>query len=368
MNVPFVDMVRNLEPQMEKLQQAACDVIASGHFIGGEHVKGFEREMAEWMGVEEFCGVACATSGLFAALKALGVGPGDEVITTVHTAIPTAEAITLTGARVVFCDINAAGGCYNMDADAVESKITEKTKAIIAVHLYGHPLDLDTIMDVARRHNLKVIEDCAQAQGAKYKGKYVGLYGDVAVYSFFPSKNLGGFGDGGAVTAKDPDVMRRVRMVSNHGRTRKYHHEIEGINSRLDTIQAAMLRVILPGLDAWNEARNTAAGWYKEQLDGINDLVLPLQIEGRFHIYHVFVVVIPDRDDFGKYLHDRGVQTGVHYPYALNLQPAYAYLGQGKGSFPNAEYACKHMLSLPMFPSIKREEVDYACEQIRSYF
>lgn len=368
MSVPFVDMARNLAPYQVALEQAACDVIRSGHYIGGEQVKSFEREMSSWLGVDEFCAVGCATSGLYAALRALGVGQGDEVITTVHTAIPTAEAITLCGAQVVFCDISAKDGCYNMDVAAIEEKITEKTKVILAVHLYGHPIDLDTILAVAKKHNLKVLEDCAQAQGAKLNDQYVGTFGDAAVYSFFPSKNLGGFGDGGAVTAKDPAVLKKVRMVSNHGRTRKYHHEIEGINSRLDSIQAALLRILLPGLDAWNQARNAAAQQYIERLTGVEGLILPYQAPNRLHVFHVFVVVAPDRDDFGTFLHDRGVQTGVHYPYSLNMQPAYAYLNQGKGAFPHAEYACKHMLSLPMFPSIKEDEVAYVCEQIRAYF
>ena len=368
MNVPFVDMVRNLAPYREALHRAACGVIDSAHFIGGEDVKAFEKEMASWLGVNELCGVACATSGLFAALKGLGVGPGDEVITTVHTAIPTSEAITLTGAQVVFCDIESKPGCYNIDTDAIESKITKRTKGIIPVHLYGHPARLDQVLAIAQKHHLFVLEDCAQAQGAKYNGRLVGTFGDAAVFSFFPSKNLGGFGDGGAVSAKDPAIMKRIRMVSNHGRTKKYEHEIEGINSRLDTIQAAMLRVTLPALDGWNAARNRLGGWYREQLAGIPGLVLPVEEPGCFHVHHVFVVVTEERDRFAEFLAKRGVETGVHYPHALNVQPAYARLNQGRGSFPRAEYACEHMLSLPMFPTITREEVTYVCEQIKAFF
>ncbi|MDD2235969.1 MAG: DegT/DnrJ/EryC1/StrS family aminotransferase [Kiritimatiellae bacterium] len=368
MNVPFVDIVRNLAPYREQLKQAACEVIDGAHFIGGPDVKAFEREMAAWLGVEEVCAVGCATSGLFSALRGLGIGPGDEVITTVHTAIPTSEAITLTGAQVVFCDIEAEPGCYNIDVGAIEAKITSRTKAIIPVHLYGHPFQLDPVLEIARKHKLYVVEDCAQAQGAKYRDRYVGTYGDVAVFSFFPSKNLGGFGDGGAVIAKDPAVLKKIRMVANHGRTKKYQHELEGINSRLDTIQAAMLRVILPGLGAWNEARHAAAERYKQKLAGIPGLILPVEAEGCFHIYHVFVVVTEERDRFAEYLLAQGVQTGVHYPRALNLQPAYAHLHQGRGTFPRAEYACEHMLSLPMFPTITEAEIDYVCEQARHFF
>lgn len=368
MNVPFVDIVRNLAPFREQLKKAAADVIDGAHFIGGPDVKAFEREMADWLGVDEICAVGCATSGLFCALRGLGVGPGDEVITTVHTAIPTSEAITLTGARVVFVDIEPQPGCYNIDADAIEAKITPKTKAIIPVHLYGHPFQLDRILEIARKHHLPVVEDCAQAQGAKYGDRYVGTFGDAAVFSFFPSKNLGGFGDGGAVTAKDPSVLKRIRMVANHGRTKKYLHELEGVNSRLDTIQAALLRVILPTLDAWNQARNRVGERYKEQLAGLEKLILPVQAKDCFHIYHVFVVVTEERDRLADFLKEQGVETGVHYPHALNLQPAYAHLQQGRGSFPHAEYACEHMLSLPMFPSITDEEVDYVCGQVRRFF
>jgi dTDP-4-amino-4,6-dideoxygalactose transaminase len=366
--VPFVDMVRNIAPFRDALHRAACGVIDSGHYIGGEQVKGFEREMAQWLGVDEICSVGCATSGLYATLRALGVGPGDEVITTVHTAIPTAEAITLCGADIVFCDIGPGAGCYNIDPAEIEKKITERTKVIMPVHLYGHAAELDTILSLADKHGIKVLEDCAQAQGARYKGQYVGTFGDAAVFSFFPSKNLGGFGDGGAATAKDAEVRKMIRMISNHGRTKKYHHEIEGINSRLDAMQAALLRVVLPAIDDWNDARRAAAARYRERLSGIDGLVLPQEADDCRHVYHVFVVVVEDRDDFGEYLHHHGVETGVHYPYALNTQPAYARLCQGEGAFPLAEHACTHMLSLPMFPSITEEEVDYACETVRGYF
>ena len=367
-NVPFVDIRRNLAPKMEELHQAACNVLDSAHFIGGPEVKNFESEMAAWLGVEEVCGVACATDGLYAALRALGAGPGDEVITTAHTAIPSTEAITMTGAQVVFCDIEPGAGCYNIDAAAIEAKITDKTKVLMPVHLYGHPAELEPILALAKKYNLKLLEDCAQAQGARYKGEYVGTYGDAAVFSFFPSKNLGGFGDGGAVTARDPEVMKRVRMISNHGRTLKYHHEIEGINSRLDSMQAALLRVILPGLDGWNAARARAAAWYNEGLAGIAQVALPQCAADCEHIYHVYVVVVPDREALSVHLKEQGISTGVHYPFALNEQPAYARLNQGTGSFPHAEYACKHMLSLPMFPTITKDEVDCVCAAIKTYF
>lgn len=366
MKVPFLDLIRQHEPIKRALHEAATRVIDSGVYIGGDEVRSFEREMASWLGVPEVCGVACATSGLFAAVKCLGIGPGDEVITTVHTAIATAEAISLAGAKIVFCDIGERS--FNIDPSEIRKKITARTKAIIPVHLYGQPVALDEILDIARQHGLAVIEDCAQAQGAKYKGRYVGTFGDVAVFSFFPSKNLGGFGDGGAVTARDPQVMKRIRMFSNHGRESKYVHEFEGINSRLDAIQAALLRVCLPYVDEWNARRRKAARLYSEWLSEIPQVQVPQELPDTEPVYHVYCILVPDREALRNYLKERGVGTGIHYPLALNQQPAYAHLGQGTGSFPRAEYACAHMLSLPMFPNITEEEIRYVCNCIREFF
>lgn len=362
MKVPFLDLSRQHAPIRERLHEAACRVIDSCNYIGGEEVQAFEKEMARWLGVPEVCGVACATSGLFAVIKSLGIGPGDEVITTVHTAIATAEAITLSGAKVVFCDIKA--GTFNIDPDEVRKKITARTKAIIPVHLYGQPANLDAILAIAQEHKLKVIEDCAQAQGAKYKGRYVGTWGDAAVFSFFPSKNLGGFGDGGAVTAQDSALLKRIRMFSNHGREAKYVHEFEGINSRLDAMQAALLRVCLPYLDEWNAKRRAAACRYSERLSTVPHVRVPTELPETEPVYHVYCILVPDREKLRNYLKENGISTGIHYPYSLNVQPAYAYLQQGAGHFPNAEYACAHMLSLPMFPEITTDEIDYVCDCI----
>jgi dTDP-4-amino-4,6-dideoxygalactose transaminase len=364
--VPLVDFKRQYADLRNILHQAACQVIDSAHYIGGEEVKAFEQEMAQWLGMPEVCGVACATSGLFAALKCLGIGPGDEVITTVHTAIATAEAISLTGATVVFCDIQK--GYYNIDPAQAEKKITDKTRALVPVHLYGQPADMDAFLQLGRKHKLLVIEDCAQAQGAKYRGNHVGTLGDAGVFSFFPSKNLGGFGDGGAVTAKDPAVMKKIRMFSNHGRTSKYLHEFEGINSRLDALQAALLRVCLPRLDAWNAHRRLAASWYDEGLSGIEQLAYPQVLPHTEPVYHVYVIRVPDRDRLQAFLKKHGIETGIHYPYSLNTLPAYAHSTGRNGNFAEAEDACAHIVSLPMFPAITREEVEYVCSTIKSYF
>ena len=353
--IPFVDFNRLHAPIREALHDAAIRVIDSGRYIGGEEVKAFERDMAAGMGVAEVCGVSCATFGLFASLKCLGIGPGDEVITTVHTAIATAEAISLTGARVVFCDL--APGCFFLDPAQVEARITPRTRAIIPVHLYGQPADLDAFARIAQQHGLYLIEDCAQAQGARYHGRQVGTIGDVGVFSFFPSKNLGGFGDGGAVVARDPKLMKKIRMFCDHGRTSKYLHEFEGINSRLDALQAALLRVCLPHLDEWNAGRRKAAAWYDEELDGIGALTRPQVLAETVPVYHVYAILAPQRDELQARLKERGVETGVHYPYSLNVLPAFTRLNQGAGTFPNAEYACSHVLSLPMHPTITREEI-----------
>jgi dTDP-4-amino-4,6-dideoxygalactose transaminase len=366
MKIPFLDLARQHEPIRKALHESACRVIDSGQYIGGEEVRSFEREMAEWQGVPEVCGVACATNGLFATLRCLGIGCGDEVITTVHTAIATAEAITLTGAQVVFCDIQP--GFFNMDPAEVEKKITPRTRAIVAVHLYGQPLDTHILRAMADKHNLFLVEDCAQAQGARLRGVRAGNVGDAAVFSFFPSKNLGGFGDGGAVIARDPALLKKIRMFSNHGRTDKYLHEFEGTNSRLDALQAALLRVCLPHVDEWNSKRRTVAGWYREELAGLEEVTLPRELPGSEPIYHVYVILVPDRNGLQDFFKKCGIATGIHYPYSLNTLPAYARLNQGAGSFPEAEKACAHMLSLPMFPAMTRDEVASVAAATKEFF
>jgi dTDP-4-amino-4,6-dideoxygalactose transaminase len=366
MKIPFLDLARQHEPIRKALHESACRVIDSGQYIGGEEVRAFEQELAEWQEVPEVCGVACATNGLFATLRCLGIGPGDEVITTVHTAIATAEAITLTGAQVVFCDIQP--GFFNMNPAEVERKITTRTRAIIAVHLYGQPLDTNALRHIADKNNLYLVEDCAQAQGARYKDVRTGNVGDAAVFSFFPSKNLGGFGDGGAVIAKDPTLLKKIRMFSNHGRTDKYLHEFEGTNSRLDAIQAALLRVCLPHVDEWNLKRRTVAGWYREELAGLEEVTLPRELPDTEPIYHVYVTLVTDRNALQNFLKKCGIDTGIHYPYSLNTLPAYARLNQGEGSFPEAEKACAHMLSLPMFPAMTRDEVARVAAAIKEFF
>lgn len=363
--VPFVDLHRWHGPIHDRLKQAACSVIDRGCYILGPDVRAFEQELAVWLHVPEVCGVSCATSGLWALLVGLGIGPGDEVITTPLTAIATSEAISLAGAKVVFADIDPATCC--LDPSKAREKITPCTKAIIPVHLYGHPADLDAFQALAKEHNLRLIEDCAQAQGARHRGAYVGTQNDAGVFSFFPSKNLGGFGDGGAVVARDPAVLKKARMFSNHGREGKYWHEFEGTNNRLDTIQAAMLRVALPRLEDWNAQRRAAAAWYDARLANTPGVIMPAVRPNCEPVYHVYVIRVADREGLAEHLQKHGVATGIHYPHALHRLPAYAHLGLGEGSLPEAEKACATVLSLPMFPGITEEEVDYICQVIRDF-
>lgn len=364
--IPFLDLKRQYAPYLDELKQAAAQVLTQCDFIGGHAVGEFERELADHLGVEEIVGVGSATGGLFAALKCLGIGPGDEVITTAHTAIATAEAITLTGARVVFADIDPH--TYLLDPEQVVRHITPRTKAVIPVHLYGHPADMTQFQQIAQRHRLALIEDCAQAIGARYQGHPVGTLGDVGVYSFFPSKNMGGFGDGGAVVARDPALRKRIRMHCNHGREDKYLHEFEGTNSRLDTLKAALLRINLRHLEQWNQQRHQAAALYEAQLAQVSQVQRPVELAGCEHVYHLYVVQVPDREALAAHLQRDGIQSGLHYPQALNTQPAYRYLEQGAGSLPVAERVCAQVLSLPISPVITPDEVTQVCRSIAAFF
>ncbi|MEA3220931.1 DegT/DnrJ/EryC1/StrS family aminotransferase [Immundisolibacter sp.] len=363
--VPLVDLRRQYAPLLPALQAAACQTLADCDFIGGKAVRVFEAEFATALGVAASVGVANATAGLHAALHALGIGPGDEVIVPAHTAIATAEAVTLAGAQVVFADIEP--DTCTLDPDDVARRITPRTRAIVPVHLYGHAADLDRLLPLARAHALWVVEDCAQAVGAQLHGQALGSFGDAGVYSFFPSKNLGGFGDGGAVIARDPALLKKIRMYSNHGREDKFRHDFEGTNSRLDTLQAALLRVNLPHLATWNAARRAIADQYRQRLGHLDWLQLPVQRDGAEHIYHVYVVRTQQREALAAHLHELGIRTGLHYPIALHRQPAYARLNLGPGSLPVAEEACASCLSLPMFPGLTPAEVERVCDAVEAF-
>jgi dTDP-4-amino-4,6-dideoxygalactose transaminase len=322
--------------------------------------------MAEWMEIAEVCCVSNCTHALYLTLKALGIGDGDEVITVPNTAFPTSEAIRLAGAQVVFADIEP--GFYALDPRAAEAAITNKTRAIIPVHLYGIPADMDAFTRLAEKHDIFVIEDVAQAQGAVYKGRRVGTFGRAGCFSFFPSKNLGAFGDGGAVASGDAELIKKVRMLANHGREEKYTHIVHGTNSRLDTIKAGQLSVCLEHLDEWNQERRNAAALYDELLKPYEEIVRPQVPPGCDAIWHVYVIRYSDRDKLAAFLNERGIKTGLHYPRPLHLQPVYEYLGLSPGSLPRAEAACREVLSLPMFPKITADEIKAVAVAIGRFF
>jgi len=364
-NVPFVDLNRQFEALLPAIRQAMDNIIKGCTFINGPAVRQFEEQMARWIGVDGVCGVSNGTHALFLTLKALGIGEGNEVITVPNTAFPTAEAISLSGADVVFADIKP--GSYNLDPEAAEHAITPKTRAIIPVHLYGIPADMESFMRLADRYNLSIVEDVAQAMGAVYKGKRVGTIGAAGCFSFFPSKNLGTFGDGGAVASSDQALITKVRMLANHGRLEKFSHSIMGTNSRLDTLKAAQLAVCLDHLDDWNRSRQNAAAHYNELLKSYDEIILPTVPEGCDAVWHLYVIRHKKRDELKSFLQERGIRTGLHYPLPIHRQQAYEYLGLSEGSFPNAEAACREVLSLPMFPFMHTGEIEAVVKAISQF-
>ena len=366
MNVPFVDLSRQFEPILPDIQAAISSVIERCAFVNGPEIKEFEKRMAQWLNSSAVCAVSNCTHAIYLTLKALGIGEGDEVITVPNTAFPTSEAINLSGAEVVFADITP--GFCTLDPKGAEQAITSKTKAIIPVHLYGLPADMDAFISLGRKHNLFIVEDVAQAQGARYKGQRVGTMGQAGCFSFFPSKNLGTFGDGGAVCSKDVGLIKKVRMMANHGREDKYTHQLLGTNSRLDTLKAAQLGICLNYLDGWNQQRRHAADLYDELLKPYEEIMRPQVLPQCDAVWHVYVIRYKHRDSLAAFLNQRGIKTGLHYPSPLHFQPAYQYLGLSQGSLPEAEAACREVLSLPMFPKITSEEVKAVATAIGQFF
>jgi dTDP-4-amino-4,6-dideoxygalactose transaminase len=354
MNVPLVDLYAQYLSIKPDVDTAIERTIARSAFIGGEELRSFESEFAKYCEAAACVGVGNGTDALYLTLRALGIGAGDEVITVAHTFIATAEAISSTGAHPVFVDIKT--DTMLMDPDLIESAITPRTRAIIPVHLYGQPCEMDRIMEIAMRHGLKVIEDAAQAHGARWRGRRVGSIGDVACFSFFPGKNLGAYGDAGGVVSRDEDLIRRIRMLANHGRMDKYVHQIEGVNSRLDNLQAAILRVKLRRLDTWNAARERHAQRYCEILSNCG-VILPVVHPEVETVWHLFVIKVQDRDRLQAELNERGIAAGVHYPVPLHRQPAYQHLGIPKGALPVTEQVASHILSLPMYPELTEDQI-----------
>ena len=358
MNIPFVDLKAQYVVIKDDVQMAINRVLDNTSFILGSEVAAFEAAFAGFVGVGHAVGVSSGTAALHLALKACGVKPGDEVITAANTFIATAEAIVYLGATPVFADVDAE--TQTLDVGQAEALITPKTKAIVPVHLFGHPADMDPILDLAKAHGLTVVEDAAQAHGAEYKGRRIGGLGHAACFSFYPGKNLGAYGDGGAVVTNDSALAEQIRMVRNHGRAEKYEHLTIGHNYRLDALQAAILGVKLERLDQWNAARREHAQAYNGKLAGLG-AVTPVERPWAKHVYHIYQIQIENRDDVAATLKEQGVATGIHYPIPLHLQPAFADRGQDRGTFPIAERLADRMLSLPMFPELTDEQIDRVC-------
>lgn len=368
--IPMCDLIRQYRSLKDEIDAAMQDVAGGSRYILGPNVKALESEMAAYVGCDHAVGVGSGTDALHLALKALGIGPGDEVITTPFTFVATSEAICMTGARPVFVDIDPV--TFNIDPRKIEPVITERTRAILPVHLYGQPCDMDAIIAIAETHGLSIVEDCAQAIGAKYKGRAVGTFGEVGCFSFFPSKNLGGMGDGGMVTTNSPELFERVEMLRRHGGRVKYHHSEVGLNSRLDELQAAILRIKLPHLDDWNNARRQNAECYNRLIEGMSAVVRPAELsrEGTVipttsaqhderllrAVYHQYTLLVDDRERVQEAMRASEIGCLVYYPVPLHLQEVHADLGYRRGSLPVAENVADRCVSIPMFPELSELE------------
>lgn len=363
--VPFADLYQQYLSLKPEIDGAIESVIRDSAFIRGPFVDWFEAEFSKAVGVSHCVSCANGTDALYIAMHALGVCPGDEVITSAHSWIATSETITQAGGTVVFCDTDAS--TYTIDPAEIEAKITPRTVGIIPVHLYGQPADMDAIMAIAKKHGLWVIEDCAQAHLAKFRGQSVGTFGDAATFSFYPGKNLGAMGDAGAVVSSDEKLAESMAMFARHGGIRKGDHQIEGINSRLDGLQAAILSAKLPHLQAWTEARQRIAHRYRSGLQGLAGLELPQTAKEREHVYHLYVIRHGKRDQLAEFLADRGVQTVINYPVALPFLPAYSRYGHRSEEFPNAWSQQAKILSIPIFAEMTDNQTDLVIAALASF-
>lgn len=365
MRVPIADLRAQYESIRPAVQEAVLNVIESGRYVLGENVAALEQEIAELCGARYGVGVASGTDALALSLAALGVSPGDEVITTPFTFVATVEVIALLGARPVFVDLDPV--TFNIDPGKIEDKITARTRVIMPVHLYGQTADMTRILDITQSRGIKVVCDGAQAIGAEHHGKPIGCFGDLVTLSFFPTKNLGGAGDGGMVLTNDADLAEKVRYLRVHGSDGTYSYKCVGYCSRLDEIQAAILRAKLPYLTTWNEARRNNAAVYDMLLRGL-DVVLPTEMPCNKHVYHQYTIRSKRRDELRAWLKNNGIDTGVYYPSPLHLERAYQYLGYTRGDFPLCEEACDEVLSLPVFPELTDEQIAHVAFSIRRFF
>ncbi len=361
MTVPFVDLRAQYLSIKAEIDEAIARVLETTAFVLGREVEAFEAAFAEYVGAGFCVGVNSGTAAIHLAVMACGLGTGDEVIIPANTFFASAEGVSTAGAKPVFVDADALS--YTIDPARIEAAITERTRAIMPVHLYGQAADLDPIFEIAARYHLLVIEDAAQAHGSLYKGRRVGALSQAGCFSFYPGKNLGAYGEGGAVVTNDAEVARRVRLLRDHGSEQKYRHEIVGYNFRLEGIQGAVLNVKLRHLDKWNDLRRAHAARYNELLSGSN-LVLPREMPYARHIYHLYVVQTEARDALQRSLSEAGVQTGIHYPVPVHLQPAYASMNHQPGDFPESEKQAQRVLSLPMFPELTNEQIERVAEAI----
>jgi dTDP-4-amino-4,6-dideoxygalactose transaminase len=364
MKVPFVSLAEQHAPIANELHEVFERVLQRSSFILGPEVQEFEGAFAAYLGVPHCVALNSGTAALQLSLQALDVGPGDEVVTVSNTFIATAEAISAVGAKPVFVDVDPVS--YTMDPELAAQAITSRSKALIPVHLYGQTADLEPLVAVAQEHNISLIEDACQAHGATYKGKMAGTLGTVGCFSFYPGKNLGALGEGGAVVTKDAEIARRIRMLRDHGSARKYEHDFPGYNFRLEGLQGGFLSVKLKHLDCWNGRRRRVAERYGELL-AASGLVLPTELPYGKHVYHLYVVQADDREVLRQHLSAAGIETGLHYPVPLHLQKAYAALGYPKGILPVTEYLADHILSLPMYPDITDEKIEYVCSVLTEY-
>lgn len=362
MQVPFANLKMQYDAIRGEIDAAMAAVIAESAFIGGKYAKAFEEAFADYCGVKHCVGVGNGTDALYIALRSLGIGPGDEVITAANSFIASSEAITMAGARVAFVDCDPK--TCNIDVKKVLAAITPRTKAIIPVHLYGRPADMPALTEIAREKGLHLVEDAAQAHGAEIDGRRVGTFGRLACFSFYPGKNLGAYGDAGAIVTNDEALAVRCRMIANHGRIQKYDHDFEGVNSRLDGLQGAILRVKLRHLNGWTEKRRSRAALYDRLLAG-SGVATPVVAPGVTHVYHLYVVRVPDRSAVQVALKEAGIATGIHYPIALPSLAAYRHLGHRPADFPVANRYAAEVLSLPMFPEMTDEQVVHVCDVLR---
>ncbi|MFN6946985.1 MAG: DegT/DnrJ/EryC1/StrS family aminotransferase [Cytophagaceae bacterium] len=364
--IRFIDLSRKYSANKDKINKAIKDVLNSGWFILGKELEKFEKNFAEYLGAKFVIGVNSGTDAIFIALKALGIKEGDEIITVANTATPTVSAIRMAGAIPVFVDIDEKS--FNINPDLIEEKITDRTKAILPVHLYGYPAEMDKILRIAKKNKLRVVEDAAQAHGAKYDRKCVGTIGDIGCFSFYPTKNLGAFGDAGAVVTNSKRIAEIAKQLRNYGEIFKYNNVREGVNSRLDEIQAAILNFGLENLHSWNEKRTILAEIYMSELKDLPILLPPQSDKRHMCVWHLFVIRCRERNELRQYLKDRGIETAIHYPKPIFEQSAYKFLGYSREQLPVTKKVMSEILSLPLYPELNEKDVKKVCKSIKQFY